>query len=131
MGNLSLTISNFSDALESETLKDNCIAFVTTNGVYFATVVSLIDEPVFEDPKDIMLMMYSKINRFTGEEMEKEENSHLKDINFDETILLENVKYKTGNTTFHAKHVVLNVNQVVSFTLVSNREVDGFLERLN
>lgn len=53
-----------------------------------------------------------------------------KAVNLDETILLENVKYKVGKIVMTANHVVLNISQIVSLHVLQTETAEAFLQKL-
>ncbi|WP_017379773.1 hypothetical protein [Paenisporosarcina sp. TG-14] len=129
IGNLQETINTFRIVLEGDLGKSNCLSFVTTNGIYFGKQI-LVNNDLKEvnNTDELTPFIYSKANFFTEEEFNNEENTFLKELDLNETILLEDVKFKCRKAIIQIKHVVLNVNQIVSVQLVSNQAVDEFLE---
>lgn len=114
MGNLMETIGAYRVILEDEAIgKDNTLMIVTSNGIYFGTPILAEKITTFKTTDDLMQLGYYQANYSSEEEVE-DESFDLPELKLDETILLKDVKYKTGNVVVTAQYLVLNLNQVIS-----------------
>lgn len=128
MGNLQETINSFKTIVTYEELSDYTLMFIASNGLYFGTPIDLHNDiEEVQNSEDLPLFAYTQANIVTEEELENEEYSYLKDLNFKETILLENVKFKIGKVITNTMYSVLNVNQIVSLQIVPKDVVDEIL----
>lgn len=129
MGNMQETINVLRIAMEGEFGRDNSLSFITPAGIYFGKLLTIKEEtkePATAD--EVVPINYSKANFYTKSDLKEENNNFLKDLDFNETILLEDVTMKTGKTVNHIKHSVLNVNQIISVQLVANSAIDDVLK---
>lgn len=127
MANLLDTIVSFSSVTKLEELKGNTLCFITTNGVVLGKPINV--EPHESDVKtneDLIKLLYGESIKFTKEINDENELKR----NLEETILLEDVKYKVGKTTLNMKHFVLNTSQIVGVFLTSTDQVEDFLNSL-
>ncbi|MGI2326990.1 hypothetical protein [Planococcus sp. YIM B11945] len=129
MGNMQETINVLRIALEGDFGNDNSLSFITPAGIYFGKLLTIKEETREATTADeVVPINYSKANFYTKKDMRKEDNDFIKELDFNETILLEDVKFKSGKTVNHMKHAVLNVNQIISVQLVSNHSIDDVLK---
>ncbi|TWT00994.1 hypothetical protein [Planomicrobium sp. CPCC 101079] len=129
MGNMQETINVLRIAMEGEFGRDNSLSFITPAGIYFGKLLAIKEEtrePANAD--ELVPINYSKANFYTRSELKSQDNHFLEDLDFSETILLEDVKFKTGKTVNHIKHAVLNINQIISVQLVANSAIDDVLK---
>lgn len=132
MGNLNLTIDSFRLALEESLGEDNSLCFITSNGIYIGKHV-LIDsdlkpEDINDNAENLIPFLYSQANSIELEGSSKEYKDYIDGLNFDETILLKDVRLKTGRISINIPHVVLNVNQVISVQLINNQNIEELLK---
>lgn len=128
MGNLNHTISTFQNMLDKDPEPVSTLMLVTANGVYFGEQEITRDPKLFTAPSSYVELGYSIANFFSEEDLEDLKKGNLSDLDFSETILLKNAKFKIGRTIMDIGFTVINVNQIISVQIVLRDKVDEMLQ---
>ena len=126
MANLMDTISALSSITEIKDIQGNSLCIITSNGVYVGTQITVNNsDAVYTNTNNLIRHIYYL-------SIQNSENNVVngKAVNLDETILLENVKYKVGKVVMTANHVVLNISQIVSLHVLQTETAEAFLQKL-
>ncbi len=123
MANLIRTIHMVAGISSSlEILQGNTMCFITTNGVIIGNPIKVDEDYELTDTKEMLKLQY----HLSIQRSKKIET--LEDIQ--ETILLEKVKYKVGNTTINLDYLIVNKAQIIAFYSASEEDVKSFIEEL-
>jgi len=123
MANLIRTIHMVAGISSSlEMLQGNTMCFITTNGVIIGNPIKVDEDYELTDTKEMLKLQY----HLSIQKSKKIET--LEDIQ--ETILLEKVKYKVGNTTINLDYLIVNKAQIIAFYSASEEDVKSFIEEL-
>ena len=123
MANLIRTIHMVAGiSLTLEMLQGNTMCFITTNGVIIGNPIKVDEDYELTDTKEMLKLQY----HLSIQKSKKIET--LEDIQ--ETILLEKVKYKVGNTTINLDYLIVNKAQIIAFYSASEEDVNSFIEEL-
>jgi len=123
MANLIRTIHMVAGiSLSLEMLQGNTMCFITTNGVIIGNPIKVDEDYELTDTKEMLKLQY----HLSIQKSKKIET--LEDIQ--ETILLEKVKYKVGNTTINLDYLIVNKAQIIAFYSASEEDVKSFIEEL-
>ena len=123
MANLIRTIHMVAGITSSlEMLQGNTMCFITTNGVIIGNPIKVDEDYELTDTKEMLKLQY----HLSIQKSKKIET--LEDIQ--ETILLEKVKYKVGNTTINLDYLIVNKAQIIAFYSASEEDVKSFIEEL-
>ena len=109
-------------SLSLEMLQGNTMCFITTNGVIIGNPIKVDEDYELTDTKEMLKLQY----HLSIQKSKKIET--LEDIQ--ETILLEKVKYKVGNTTINLDYLIVNKAQIIAFYSASEEDVKSFIEEL-
>ena len=121
MANLIRTIHMVAGISSSlEMLQGNTMCFITTNGVIIGNPIKVDEDYELTDTKEMLKLQY----HLSIQKSKKIET--LEDIQ--ETILLEKVKYKVGNTTINLDYLIVNKAQIIAFYSASEEDVKSFIE---
>ena len=123
MANLIRTIHMVAaTSLTLEMLQGNTMCFITTNGVIIGNPIKVDEDYELTDTKEMLKLQYHlSIQR--SKKIETPED-------IQETILLEKVKYKVGNTTINLDYLIVNKAQIIAFYSASEEDVKSFIEEL-
>lgn len=123
MANLIRTIHMVAGiSLTLEMLQGNTMCFITTNGVIIGNPIKVDENYELTDTKEMLKLQYHlSIQR--SKKIETPED-------IQETILLEKVKYKVGNTTINLDYLIVNKAQIIAFYSASEEDAKSFIEEL-
>ena len=123
MANLIRTIHMVAaTSLTLEMLQGNTMCFITTNGVIIGNPIKVDENYELTDTKEMLKLQYHlSIQR--SKKIETPED-------IQETILLEKVKYKVGNTTINLDYLIVNKAQIIAFYSASEEDAKSFIEEL-
>lgn len=104
-------------------LQGNTMCFITTNGVIIGNPIRVDENYELADTKELLKFQYHLSIQVSKENTETPEDLH-------ETILLEKVKYKIGNTTVNLDYLIVNKAQIIAFYSTSEEGAESFIEEL-
>lgn len=123
MANLIRTIHMVAGiSLSLEMLQGNTMCFITTNGVIIGNPIKVDENYELTDTKEMLKLQYH-LSIQKSKKIETPED-------IQETILLEKVKYKIGNTTINLDYLIVNKAQIIAFYSASEEDVKSFIEEL-
>ena len=123
MANLIRTIHMVAGiSLTLEILQGNTMCFITTNGVIIGNPIKVDEDYELTDTKEMLKLQYH-LSIQKSKKIETPED-------IQETILLEKVKYKVGNTTINLDYLIVNKAQIIAFYSASEEDVKSFIEEL-
>lgn len=123
MANLIRTIHMVAGISSSlEMLQGNTMCFITTNGVIIGNPIKVDEDYELTDTKEMLKLQYH-LSIQKSKKIETPED-------IQETILLEKVKYKVGNTTINLDYLIVNKAQIIAFYSASEEDVKSFIEEL-
>ena len=123
MANLIRTIHMVAaTSLSLEMLQGNTMCFITTNGVIIGNPIKVDEDYELTDTKEMLKLQYH-LSIQKSKKIETPED-------IQETILLEKVKYKVGNTTINLDYLIVNKAQIIAFYSASEEDVKSFIEEL-
>ena len=123
MANLIRTIHMVAGITSSlEMLQGNTMCFITTNGVIIGNPIKVDEDYELTDTKEMLKLQYH-LSIQKSKKIETPED-------IQETILLEKVKYKVGNTTINLDYLIVNKAQIIAFYSASEEDVKSFIEEL-
>ena len=121
MANLIRTIHMVAGISSSlEMLQGNTMCFITTNGVIIGNPIKVDEDYELTDTKEMLKLQYH-LSIQKSKKIETPED-------IQETILLEKVKYKVGNTTINLDYLIVNKAQIIAFYSASEEDVKSFIE---
>ena len=123
MANLIRTIHMVAGiSLSLEMLQGNTMCFITTNGVIIGNPIKVDEDYELTDTKEMLKLQYH-LSIQKSKKIETPED-------IQETILLEKVKYKVGNTTINLDYLIVNKAQIIAFYSASEEDAKSFIEEL-
>ena len=123
MANLIRTIHMVAGiSLTLEILQGHTMCFITTNGVIIGKKNKVDEDYELTDTKEMLKLQYH-LSIQKSKKIETPED-------IQETILLEKVKYKVGNTTINLDYLIVNKAQIIAFYSASEEDVKSFIEEL-
>lgn len=123
MANLIRTIHMVAGtSLSLEMLQGNTMCFITTNGVIIGNPIKVDEDYELTDTKEMLKLQYH-LSIQKSKKIETPED-------IQETILLEKVKYKVGNTTINLDYLIVNKAQIIAFYSASEEDLKSFIEEL-
>jgi len=123
MANLIRTIHMVAGISSSlEMLQGNTMCFITTNGVIIGNPIKVDEDYELTDTKEMLKLQYH-LSIQKSKKIETPED-------IQETILLEKVKYKVGNTTINLDYLIVNKAQIIAFYSASEEDVKSFIEEI-
>ena len=123
MANLIRTIHMVAaTSLSLEMLQGNTMCFITTNGVIIGNPIKVDEDYELTDTKEMLKLQYH-LSIQKSKKIETPED-------IQETILLEKVKYKVGNTTINLDYLIVNKAQIIAFYSASEEDLKSFIEEL-
>lgn len=123
MANLIRTIHMVAaTSLSLEMLQGNTMCFITTNGVIMGNPIKVDEDYELTDTKEMLKLQYH-LSIQKSKKIETPED-------IQETILLEKVKYKVGNTIINLDYLIVNKAQIIAFYSASEEDVNSFIEEI-
>ena len=123
MANLIRTIHMVAaTSLTLEMLQGNTMCFITTNGVIIGNPIKVDEDYELTDTKEMLKLQYH-LSIQKSKKIETPED-------IQETILLEKVKYKVGNTTINLDYLIVNKAQIIAFYSAPEEDLKSFIEEL-
>lgn len=123
MANLIRTIHMVAGtSLSLEMLQGNTMCFITTNGVIIGNPIKVDEDYELTDTKEMLKLQYH-LSIQKSKKIETPED-------IQETILLEKVKYKVGNTIINLDYLIVNKAQIIAFYSASEEDLKSFIEEL-
>lgn len=123
MANLIRTIHMVAGtSLSLEMLQGNTMCFITTNGVIIGNPIKVDEDYELTDTKEMLKLQYH-LSIQKSKKIETPED-------IQETILLEKVKYKVGNTIINLDYLIVNKAQIIAFYSASEEDLKIFIEEL-
>lgn len=123
MANLIRTIHMVAGtSLSLEILQGNTMCFITTNGVIIGNPIKVDEDYELTDTKEMLKLQYH-LSIQKSKKIETPED-------IQETILLEKVKYKVGNTTINLDYLIVNKAQIIAFYSASEEDLKSLIEEL-
>lgn len=123
MANLIRTIHMVAGtSLSLEMLQGNTMCFITTNGVIIGNPIKVDEDYELTDTKEMLKLQYH-LSIQKSKKIETPED-------IQETILLEKVKYKVGNTTINLDYLIVNKAQIIAFYSASEEDLKSLIEEL-
>jgi len=113
-------VAGISSSLEM--LQGNTMCFITTNGVIIGNPIKVDEDYELTDTKEMLKLQYH-LSIQKSKKIETPED-------IQETILLEKVKYKVGNTTINLDYLIVNKAQIIAFYSASEEDVKSFIEEI-
>jgi len=121
MANLIRTIHMVAGiSLSLEILQGNTMCFITPNGVIIGNPIKVDEDYELTDTKEMLKLQYH-LSIQKSKKIEIPED-------IQETILLEKVKYKVGNTILNLDYLIVNKAQIIAFYSASEEDVKSFIE---